>query len=96
MKWPPYVLKIRFQNRRHAFALWLPLFLIGPIVLVFLLAIFLILLPFALLAMLFTWQSRWWHPMLFGTAALLRLPCYLPGLQVDVEGKDGHVYVAFF
>jgi hypothetical protein len=96
MKWPPYLLKIKFQNQRHGFALWLPLFLIGPIVLVFLLAIFLVLLPFALLAMLFTWRASWWRPMLFSMPALLRLLCYLPGFKVDVAGKDGHVYIAFF
>jgi hypothetical protein len=96
MKWPPYLLKLRFQNDRHGFAIWLPLFLIGPIVLAFLLAIFLILLPFALLAMLFTWRAEWWRPMLFSMPALMRLLCHLPGLKVDVAGKDGHVYIAFF
>jgi len=53
MKWPPYLLKVRFRNPDHAFALWLPLFVIWPIVLLFLLAIFLVLLPFALLALIY-------------------------------------------
>lgn len=96
MKWPPYLLKIKFQNRHHAFALWLPLFLIWPIVLVFLLATFLILLPFALLAIIFTWQLEWWRPMLLGVPGLFRLLCYLPGLKVDVESSGGRVFIAFF
>jgi len=96
MKWPPYLLKIAFRNHRRGFALWLPLFLIGPVVLVFLLAIVLILLPFALLAMLFSWRVGWWRPMLFSMPAILRLLCHLPGLKVDVEGKEGRVYIAFF
>jgi hypothetical protein len=54
-------------------------------------------LPFALLAMLFTWRAaEWWRPMLFSMPALMRLLCHLPGLKVDVAGKDGHVYIAFF
>jgi hypothetical protein len=95
MKWPPYLLKMRFQNRRHAFTWWLPLFLIGPIVLAFLLAIFLVLLPFALLAVLFTWESGWLCSMLLGVPALFRLFCHLPGLKVDVGGSEGQVYVEF-
>lgn len=99
MKWPPYLLKMRFQNHDHAFGLWLPLFLIWPIVLVFLLAIFVILLPFALLAVLFTWEPGWLRPMLLGVPALLRVFCHLRGLEVDVEGNEGnegHVDIAFF
>ncbi|OGO20376.1 MAG: hypothetical protein A2144_11290 [Chloroflexi bacterium RBG_16_50_9] len=96
MKWPPYLLKIRFRNSHHSFAIWLPLFLIGPIVLVLSLAVFLILLPFALLAMLFTWRPGWWRPLLFSIPSFLRLLCFCPGLKVDVENKAGHVYLAFF
>lgn len=96
MNWPPYLLKIRVKDRRHAFALWLPLFLIGPIVLVFLLAIFLIMLPFALLAMLFTWQGGWMRPAVLGIPAICRLIWSLRGLTLNVEGNDGHVEVTFY
>jgi hypothetical protein len=96
MKWPPYLLKLRIQNQHHAFGLWLPLCLIMPVILVFLLAVFLILLPFALLVMLFTWRLGWWRPIALGMPALFRLLCSLPGLRVDVEGKAGHVYIAFY
>ena len=95
MKRPPYLLKLRFRNPEHGFALWLPLFLIWPIVLVFLLAIFVILLPFALLAMIFTWQSDWTHSILMCVPAVYRLFSQLPGLVVDVEGNQGHVYIEF-
>jgi hypothetical protein len=96
MKWPPYLLRIRFQDRQHTFALWLPLFLIWPLALVFFLAIFLILLPFALLAMLFTWQPGFWRPLMLGVPATIRLICCLHGTKVDVDGNTGRVYVAFF
>ena len=96
MKWPPYLLKLRIKNPDHAFGLWLPLFLIWPIVLVFLLAVFIILLPFALLAILFTWRVGWWRPLILGIPAILRLVCSLRGLTVDVAGRDGYVEVEFY
>ena len=95
MNWPPYLMKLRIKNPRHGFALWLPLFLIWPIALAFFLAVFLILLPFALLAMLFTWQAGWWRPVLLGTPAVIRLLCSLRGLTIDVEGNGGRVEVIF-
>jgi hypothetical protein len=95
MRWPPYLLKLRIKNHRHDIGLWLPLFLIGPIVLVFLLAVFLVLLPFALLAMIFTWQVGWWRPVFIGIPAVFRLLWSSRGLAVDVEGADGHVEVIF-
>jgi hypothetical protein len=95
MRLPPYLLRMKFENRRHTFALWIPLFLIGPIVLVLFLAILLILLPFALFEMLFAWRPGWSCTMLLKAPALLRLLCHLPGLKVDVEGSAGRVYIAF-
>ena len=95
MSWPPYLLKLRIKNSSHNFGLWLPLFLIWPIVLVCLLAVFLILLPFALLAMLFTWQMGWWRPVILGLPAICRVFCNLRGMVVDVDGHDGHVEVEF-
>jgi hypothetical protein len=95
MKWPPYLLKLRFQNNLHSFALWLPLFLIGPIVLVFLLAVFLIILPFAVLTILFTWRLGWWQPVLLSIPSVFYLLHNLSGLKVDVEDNDGHLYISF-
>jgi hypothetical protein len=95
MKWPPYLLKMRFRNPDHAFGLWLPLFLIWPVVLAFLLAIFIILLPFALLTLIFTWRSNWFYCLLLSVPAVYRLFSQLPGLVVDVGGKQGQVYVEF-
>ncbi len=95
MKWPPYLLRLRFGNDERDFSLWLPLFLIWPLVLVFLLAAFLVLLPFALLALIFTWRWGWLKSLVLSTPALLRLFGQLPGLEIDVSGKKGGVYIAF-
>ncbi len=95
MKWPPYLLKMRFRSPEHAFRLWLPLFIIWPVVLAFFLAIFLILLPFALLTLIFTWQSQWIYSLLLCVPALYRLVSHLPGFLVDVEADRGHFYMEF-
>jgi hypothetical protein len=95
MKWPPYLLKLKFENSDRDFALWLPLFIIWPLVLVFALLVFLILLPFALLALIFTWRWGWLRSLLLGGVALFRLFGQLAGLEFDVGGKSGRVYIAF-
>ncbi len=66
MKWPPMVLYLKIRSERTNFGLWIPLFLLGPLFMIFLLAIFLIMLPFVILALLVAglafileWQTRW-------------------------------------
>ena len=95
MNWPPYLLKIRIEHEHHSFPLWLPLFIIGPIVLLFLVAIFLIILPFALLSMIFTWDLRWWRPTFLFIPALFHLFSQLSGLKIDVGNKIDKVYIVF-
>jgi hypothetical protein len=95
MSWPPLLLKLYIKNTSHNFGLWLPLFLVWPIVLACLLAVFMILLPFALLAMIFTWQLGWWRPVILGLPAICRIFCSLRGTTVDIDGSDGHVDIEF-
>ena len=95
MRWPPYLLKMKFQNPERTFGFWLPLFLIWPVVLVFLLAIFIILLPFALLAVIFTMQSEWLETLFMAVPAVYRLISQLSGLIVDAGGNRERVYIEF-
>ena len=95
MKLPPCALKLRFENKDHDFGLWLPLFLIGPVVLLFLLVVFIILLPFALLSFLFTWEPGWLESLMLSLPALFNLFAELRGFKVDVESEKGSVYLAF-
>jgi hypothetical protein len=96
MNWPPYLLKIAIENEEHDFNIWLPLFIIGPIVLILLLAVFIIILPFALLSLIFTWELGWWRPVFLFFPAIYRLITQLPGLNVDVGGGNkGRVHIAF-
>lgn len=95
MNWPPYLLKIRIENEDSTFPLWLPLFIIGPIVLILLLAVLIIILPFALLALIFTWELGWWRPVFLFFPAMCRLITQLPGLKIDVGDKNNRVYIVF-
>lgn len=96
MKWPPYLLQVRIRNRRHSFAIWLPLFILGPIFLVLVLALCLIALPFALLSFLFTWRWAWWRTAFFSIPFIFRVLFSMRGLRINVEDKNAHVVVAFY
>jgi len=85
MKWPPYLLQIKIINTEHSFSLWIPLFILGPIILVILLALLLIALPFIFLSFLFTWEPRWWRCISVGIPALFNMITSLPGSKIDVE-----------
>jgi hypothetical protein len=95
MKWPPYLLKLRFHDPDHGLVLWLPLFLLWPVALVFLLLVFLILLPFAFLAVIFTWRPDWMSILLGSIPAIYRLFSHLPGLVVNVDDNKDQVYIEF-
>jgi hypothetical protein len=97
MKWPPYLLKLWFRNGRHSFGpIWLPLFILGPVFLIILLALCLIALPFVLLSFLFTWRWTWWRTVLLSVPAFVRILCALPGIRVDVGDKNERFVVAFY
>ncbi len=96
MNWvPPFLMKLRIKGREHGFAIWLPVFFLWPIVLAFLLAAFLVMLPFAIAGILFSWETGWWRPLIFGPPAVLRVCAALRGLTVDAEGRYGHFEVIF-
>ena len=95
MKWPPYLMKLRIHSDKNNFGIWIPLFIIGPIVLVLLLAIFLLVLPFALLSIIFTWRSDWLYVTIMAVPRLIMVLWNLQGLKVDVFGEDG-VEISFY
>jgi hypothetical protein len=96
MRWPPYLMQLKIRTQRHGFSLWLPLFIIGPIALLFLLALCLIALPFLLLSLLFTWRWYWLDYAVIGVPTFLVMLHSLRGLKIDVEDEDQHVVLAFY
>jgi hypothetical protein len=96
MRWPPYLMQFRIRSPQHGFSIWLPLFIIGPIALIFLLALFLIALPFLLLSLLFTWRWYWLEYAVIGIPAFFAIVWSLPGLKVDVDDEGQHVLIAIY
>lgn len=83
MNRPPYLMRLRIMNPEHKISLWLPLFLIFPLVAV----ILLVLLPLALLAAIVLLPFGWGRVLLMVPAALT-IMCAARGLEVEVENKN--------
>jgi hypothetical protein len=96
MKRPPLLLSLKFgkKEKGHGFGLWIPLFIIGPVALIILLALFLIALPFMLISLVFTWHLGLWQRLIMGVAAFFDILHSLPGLKVDIEEGENIVYIA--
>ena len=96
MKWPPYLMKLIFHGTNHGFSIWLPLFIIGPIALLFLLALCLIALPFFFLSLLFTWRWYWLEYAVIGAVAFFGIVWSLPGFKVDIEDRGQHIAITIY
>jgi hypothetical protein len=73
--------------------LWVPLFIIAPIAIIILLALFLVALPFLLISFLLTWYTGWWRILWYGIPAFFNTLHALPGLNVDVENQKQKIYI---
>lgn len=83
MNRPPYLMRLRITNPEHKINLWLPLFLLFPLVVV----VLLVLLPLALLAAIVLLPFGWGRILLMVPAAFVIL-CATRGLEVEVENKN--------
>jgi hypothetical protein len=90
MMCPPSLLRLRIRNERHRFGLWLPLFLIWPLVLVLGLALW----PLLLIASFVLWDRGWGKPLLLGGPALFELLCALRGLKVNIKQDSQQVLIS--
>jgi len=90
MNRPPLIMRIRIRNRDTKFGIWLPLFLIFPIIAVLLIA----LAPLALLAALIVLPFGYARTVLCAPA-LFSVFCAMRGLEVDIVNgnKDESVLV---
>lgn len=90
MIWPPSILRIRVARRgRRRIGLWLPLFLLWPL----LVALAALLGPLLLVgAVLLRRRGR---AIVRGLGRLFVIACAVRGLKVDVDQADGKVLVSF-
>jgi hypothetical protein len=92
MTFPPSLVRLRVRTPEHEWpTLWLPLFLIWPL-------LFLLLVPVALvvllLAMVFDPRQITRAVELVG--ALFAVLCGLRGTYIDVVGRRSHVLISFY
>ncbi|MFA5309980.1 MAG: hypothetical protein WC370_10950 [Dehalococcoidales bacterium] len=90
MNRPPLLMHVRIKNKDTNFGLWLPLFLLFPVLLVVLLALS----PLILIGLLITWPSGWgkwaWRSLKAAFVSLWNLR----GLDVDIKNREGYVRVS--
>ena len=98
MKCPPMFVSIKFSSGKdevgHNFRLWVPLFIIAPIALIILLVLFLIALPFMLISLIFTWNTRWWCWLIVHIRTMFETFNAMPGLEVKLDDAGKEVYIA--
>ncbi len=81
MKRPPYLMRVRVKNQDRKINLWIPLFIIFPLIIILLV----IMSPFILLATAALWYFGWGKPLLMIVPAALGCLCALRGLEVNVN-----------
>lgn len=90
MKRPPMLMRLRFYDGDRGFGLWLPLFLLLPLVLV----VLFILSPLILVAVLVLWPSGWGKWGMLSLLAAFRVFCSMRGLKVDIQNRHQCVYIS--
>jgi len=81
MNRPPLLMHLRIHNEDTKFGIWLPLFLLIPVVLV----VLIILSPLILIAILVLWPTGWGKLAVRMLWASWGLFCAIRGLKVDVQ-----------
>jgi hypothetical protein len=91
MSRPAMLLHLKFPTEDGYCGLWLPFFLVYPILLV----LSLIALPFLLLAILFTWPFGWARTPLLVLPYIWNLVFKTRGLTVDVSKPGRDILIDF-
>jgi hypothetical protein len=90
MNWPPMLVHIKVENKHHWFSFWVPLFLMYPVIL----AIFLVLTPLLLLALIVLVCMGWQKLVLMAMKAPLVAFWNLRGFKVDIKGRNEVVFIS--
>jgi hypothetical protein len=87
---PPVWMRLQVYKKDRRTGLWLPLFLLWPVVL----AVLLILSPLILIAVVVLWPFGWgeWVVRVLGAAG--RIVCSLRGLRVDIQNRYQTLYIS--
>jgi hypothetical protein len=90
MKRPPMLMHVKIRGERRRFGLWIPLFLLLPLAL----AVFIIVSPLILIAILVFWPRGWRKRALHIFGAAFEVFCSMRGLNVDIQGDHHCIYIS--
>jgi len=82
---------LRVHNRNRKISLWVPLFIIFPIMA----ALILIMTPLILMAATVLWFTGWGRPLLMVGPVIFSCLCALRGLEIDVKEKQEQILISF-
>lgn len=95
MNRPPYLMRVKINEPNSGMKnLWIPLFLILPVISIILIVIMLILAPFVLLVTIILWRFEWFRILLLTVPLVLRCLCSLRGLEVNVNNGNEKVFIS--
>jgi hypothetical protein len=89
MNRPPCFMGVRIRKPDRKISLWLPLFIILPLIFI----ILLILAPFILLAAIILWPMGYGRPLLGVAPAILSCLCAMRGLEVEIAQSQERVHI---
>jgi len=92
MSWPPMLMHVKVKNKENDFGIWLPFFLLIPV----LAAILIVLSPLIFILILVTWPGGWGRWALNALWAAICSFWAMRGLEVDVENAKERVRVSVF
>jgi len=90
MKRPPMLMHVKIRGERCRFGLWLPLFLLLPLAL----AMFIVLSPLILIAILVFWPRGWRKGALHIFGAAFEVFNSMRGLKVDIQSDHHCIYIS--
>ncbi len=89
MKRPPVLMHVKIRGERRGFGLWLPVFLLLPLAL----ALFAIVSPLILMAILVFWPRGWRKRALHIFRAAFEVFNSMRGLKVDVQSGQQQICI---
>jgi hypothetical protein len=87
----PMLMRLKVSRDPNRYGVLLPVFLVW----ILLVALMVVLLPFVLVAALFTWRSGQGKSLLLTYPLLLSVLFHLSGLHIEVEHSEHNVLIAF-
>jgi hypothetical protein len=90
MSWPPMLIHIKVRKQDTDFGLWVPLFLLAPLVL----TILLVLSPLILIAFIACWCLGWGKMVWFSIRMAWLALWNLRGLKVDIQKAKETVFIS--